>query len=90
MKIYLPGGRKSRPCVKGGGTACRDGGIVKVRFSIKQSLSRLQRQLPLHKGAFFMFTYDLSILLTSTAFVDTKAKYGMPLSSYAVFLKTVL
>ena len=26
---YLPEGRKSLPCVKGGGTACRDGGIVK-------------------------------------------------------------
>ena len=23
---------KSLPCVKGGGTACRDGGIVKIRF----------------------------------------------------------
>jgi len=33
-----------------------------------------------------LFIYDLSILLTSTAFVDTKAKYGIPLSRYAVFL----
>ena len=41
-------GQKSLPCVKGGGTACRDGGIVKTK---KQSLSRLRRQLPLHKGA---------------------------------------
>ena len=37
-----------------------------------------------------MFTYDLSIFLTSTAFVDTKAKYGIPFSRYAVFLKNVL
>ena len=64
----------SLPCVKGGGTRQRDGGIVKVRFSIKQSLSRLRRQLPLHKGAFFTFIYNLSIFLTSTAFVSTNAK----------------
>ena len=37
-----------------------------------------------------MFIYDLSIFLTSTAFVDTKAKYGIPILRYAVFLKTVL
>ena len=42
------------------------------------------------KGAFFMFTYDASIFLTSTAFVDTKAKYGISLSRYTVFYKTVL
>ena len=35
-----------------------------------------------------MFIYDLAIFLTSTAFVDTKAKYGIPLSKYTVFLKT--
>ncbi len=34
-----------------------------------------------------MFIYDLSIFLTSTAFVDTNAKYGIPLPRYAVFLK---
>ena len=51
----------------------------------RQSLSRLRRQLPLHKGAFLMFAYNLSIFLTSTAFVDTKAKYGIPLSRYTVF-----
>ena len=37
-----------------------------------------------------MFIYDLAIFLTSTAFVDTKAKYGIPLSRYTAFLKTVL
>ena len=37
-----------------------------------------------------MFIYGLSIFLTSTAFVSTNAKYGIPLSRYAVFLKTVL
>jgi len=35
----------------------------------------------------FLFIYDLSIFLTSTAFVDTKAKYGIPLSKYTVFLQ---
>ena len=78
---------KSLPCVKGGGTACRDGGIVEAEFYKKQSLSRLRRQLPLHKGAFFMFTYALSIFLTSTAFVSTNTKYGIPLSRYIVFLQ---
>ena len=57
---------------------------------VEQSLSQLRWQLPLHKGAFFMFTYDLSILLTSTAFMDTNSKYGIPLSRYTVFLRTVL
>ena len=28
LSNYLPGDKKSLPCVKGGGTACRDGGIV--------------------------------------------------------------
>ena len=47
---YPTSDEKSLPCVKGGGTACRDGGIVKSKK--QQSLSRLRRQLPLHKGAF--------------------------------------
>ena len=34
-----------------------------------------------------MFIYALSILLTSTAFVSTNAKYGIPLSRYTVFLQ---
>ena len=34
-----------------------------------------------------MFIYDLAIFLTSTAFMDTKAKYGIPLSRYTVFLQ---
>ena len=53
----------------------------------RQSLSRLRRQLPLHKGAFLMFTYTMSIFLTSAAFVSKNAKYGIPLSRYTVFLK---
>ena len=32
-----------------------------------------------------MFIYALSIFLTSTAFVDKNAKYGIPLSRYTVF-----
>ena len=57
---------KSLPCVRGGARQRRDGRVVKVKFYKKQSLSRLRRQLPLHKGAFFMFTYDLSFFLTTT------------------------
>ncbi len=34
-----------------------------------------------------MFIYDLSIFLTSTAFVATNTKYGIPLSRYTVFLQ---
>ena len=49
----------------------------------------IDKSPPLHKGGFFTFTYDLSIFLTSTAFVSTNAKYDIPLSRYAVFLKTV-
>ena len=34
-----------------------------------------------------MFIYALSFFLTITAFVDTNAKYGIPLSRYTVLLK---
>ena len=34
-----------------------------------------------------MFIYDLSFFLTSTPFVPTNAKYGIPLSRYTVFFK---
>ncbi len=34
-----------------------------------------------------MFIYDLSIFLTSTAFVGTNAKYGIPLSRHAAFFE---
>lgn len=50
----------------------------------------VEKRLLCVKGAFFMFIYALSILLTSTAFMDTNAKHGIPLSRYAVFYKTVL
>ena len=41
---------------------------------VKQSLSRLRRQLPLHKGAFDLCLPKVCLLfLTSTAFVDSKA-----------------
>ena len=45
------------------------------KFIVKQSLSRLRRQLPLHKGAFSLCVPKVRLLfLTSTALVDTKAK----------------
>ena len=64
------------PLCKGRWLAERDGGIViKQDFIVKQSLSRLRRQLPLHKGAFGLRASKVHLLfLTSTAFVDTKAK----------------
>ena len=34
-----------------------------------------------------MFIYSLSFFLTSTAFVSTNAKHGIPLLRYTVFLK---
>ena len=45
------------------------------KFIVKQSLSRLRRQLPLHKGAFGLCVPKVHLLfLASTAFVDTKTK----------------
>ena len=32
-KCALADKQKSLPCVKGGGTACRDGGIVKIKVT---------------------------------------------------------
>ena len=34
-----------------------------------------------------MYIYALSIFLTSTAFVSTNTKYGIPLLRYTIFLK---
>ena len=81
---------KSLPCVKGGGTACRDGGIVTVSYKVKTIPQPPSASAPFTQGSLFMFTYNLSIVLTSTAFVATNAKYGIPLSRYTVFPKTVL
>ena len=65
---------KSLPCVKGGGTACRDGGIVKVSFKSKTIPQPPSASAPFTQGSLFMFIYDLSIFLTSTAFVSANAK----------------
>ena len=75
FKITFREVEKVPPLCKGRWHAKRDGGIVKIKkFSIKQSLSRLRRQLPLHKGAFFTFIYTSSIFLTTTDLIkDTKA-----------------
>ena len=61
---YLTGEKKP-PLCKERWHAKRDGKIVKETITKEQSLSRLRRQLPLHKGA-FLFTYGLSIFPTST------------------------
>ena len=54
------------------------------RRTIPQSASLTA---PFTQGSLFMFIYNSSIFLTSTAFVDTNAKYGIPLSRYTVFLQ---
>ena len=70
----LSGGNEP-PLCKGRWLAKQDGGLVKAKIHRKQSLSRLRRQLPLHKGAFGLCALKVCLFfLTSTAFVDTKAK----------------
>ena len=50
-------------------------------FNLLRNIGALiPKSLPLHKGAFFMFIYKLSIFLTSTAFVATNTKHGISLS----------
>ena len=80
----------SLPCVKGGGSRKRVGGIVKNKILSKNNPSVTFGDSSLYTREPFLFTYDLSIFLTSTAFVDTNAKYGISFSRYTVFLKTVL
>ena len=64
----------SLPCVKGGGSRERDGGIVNVSFSVKTIPHRPRRSSLYTREPFFMFIYDLSIFLTSTDLIkDTKA-----------------
>ena len=64
----------SLPCVKGGGSRERDGGIVKIISSTNNpSVSCGDSSLP--EGAFGLCVPKVRLLfLTSTSFVDTKAK----------------
>ena len=78
------GRRKVPPLCKGRWLAKRDGGIVKVRFSIKQSLTAYGGA-PFTQGSLFMFIYDSSIFLTSTAFVDTNANMAYLLRDMPYF-----
>ncbi len=67
----------SLPCVKGGGSRKRDGGIVKNKIIPKNNPSVTFGDGSLYtREPFFMFIYGLSIFLTSTAFADTKANYA--------------
>ena len=78
-KIRSPSGRWKKPLLLGDVAA--EGG----RRGLKDApLTRLRRELS-QRESLFSFTYSLSIFLTSTAFVSTNAKYGIPLSRYAVF-----
>ena len=64
----------SLPCVKGGGSRKRDGGIVKSKIIPKNNPSAAFGVSSLYtREPFFMFIYCLSIFLTSTAFVGTNA-----------------
>ena len=75
------------PLCKGRWLAWQDGGVVKVIFFYKTIPHPTPSGAPFTQASLFLFAYDLSIFLTSTAFVDTNAKYGIPLSRYAVFFK---
>ncbi len=59
--------------------------FVNMIHEIYEITFREVEKVSLCKGSLFMFIYDLSIFLTSTAYVDTNAKYGIPLWRYAVF-----
>ena len=83
-------GENEPPLCKGRWLAKQDGGIVKAKIHCKTIPQPPTASAPFTQGSLFMFIYDLSIFLTSTAFVTTNAKYGIPLSRYTVFLKTVL
>ena len=61
------------PLCKGRWLAWQDGGGVKVIFFYKTNPHPTPSS-SLYLGEPFLFAYDLSIFLTSTAFVDTKAK----------------
>ena len=58
--------------------------LIKIIVPRSPSPDSVGSSLP--EGA-FLFTYDLSISLTSTAYVATNAKYGILLSRYTIFLK---
>ena len=72
----------SLPCVKEGGTrSVTEGACVNWNlywlYCSALSLGRPRQAAgasSLPEGTFFMFTYDLSIFLTSTAFVSTNAR----------------
>ena len=70
----LSGGNEP-PLCKGRWLAKQDGGIVKRKILPKNNPSVTFGDSSLYtREPFFMSIYDLSIFLTSTAFVPTKAK----------------
>ena len=76
---YLSGGKKEPLLL---GEVAAEGG----RRGLKDApLTRLRRELS-QRESLFTFIYAVSIFLTSTAIVDTNAKYGIPLSRYTAFL----
>ena len=81
---YLPGRRKKPPLCKGRWHAKRDGRIVKNNNYVGTIPQPPTASAPFTQGSLFMFTYDLSILRTSTAFCIHKRKIRL---RYTVFLQ---
>ena len=77
---------------EGGGTRSVTEGAYATYMSFDKnycdalSLTRLRRELP-PGGSLFCPPQVCLFFLTSTALVSTSAKYGIPLSRYAVFLQ---
>ena len=75
--VYNAEGKKAFLREEGGTRSVTEGARATLNFDFlcynAFSLSRLRRQLP-PGGSLFMFTYNLSIFLTSTAFVATNTK----------------
>jgi hypothetical protein len=59
--------------------------VVQPPWVVSKCALAGKEKRPFTQGSFYMFAYGLSILLTSTAFMSTTAKYGIPLLRYTVF-----
>ena len=84
---YLPGGKKCLPCVKGGGSRKRDGGIVKARLYHKTIPQSPPVTDPFTQGSLFYVHLCLVNFTDKHCICVHKRKYGIPLSRYTVFLK---
>ena len=92
IKVYvkfahLPEGRKSLPCVKGGGSRKRDGGIVKSNNFVVTIPQSASLTAPFTQGSLFYVRLCLVNFPDKHCICWHKRKYGIPLSRYAIFLK---